>query len=209
MSSQKTGSDKDKLIGFARIESFHPYKTFLFFGLVGSAVLFLTIILLFAVKHSANSPLLDFKMPKLFFLSTVVLLFSSYSLSGTLHFFKTDDIRSLSFALFSALGLSLVFSGLQVACWYQLYKSGFFITTETGVSFLYLITGMHMLHVFIGIIFLLTCIRPVFYASGDMVKALVFFSDKYQRTKIELLNIYWHYIDFLWLSLFFMFLFVL
>jgi cytochrome c oxidase subunit 3 len=209
MSSQKTGRDKDKLTGFARIEKFHPYKTFLFFGLVGSAVLFLSLILFYVIKISSGTPLNGFRLPKAFFVSTIVMLFSSYGLSRTMRAFKNDQIKELSLALTATLIFSLIFTGLQAIGWYQLFKEGFFINSRSGVAFLYLITGLHLLHVLIGVIYLVTCISPVYLASKDMVKALVFFSDKFQQTKIELLNIYWHYVDFLWLCLFFMFLFTL
>ncbi len=209
MSSQKTGSDKHKLTGFARVERFHPYKTFLFFGLVGSAVLFLALTLMFAIKLSTAAPMENFRLPKAFSVSTVIMLFSSYALSRTQRAFHNDRVTELAYALSAAFVCAVVFSALQVTGWYQLYKAGFFLRTQSGVAFLYMITGLHLMHVIAGIVFLISCIVPVYRAHNDMVKSLVFFTDKYQQTKIELLNIYWHYVDFLWLCLFFMFLFTL
>jgi cytochrome c oxidase subunit 3 len=209
MSSQKTGSDKDRLTGFAKVERYHPYKTFMFFGLVGSAVLFLSLMLLYIIRISSTETVTGFNLPKAFFVSTIVLLFSSYSLSRTQRAFRNDNMRELSYALTATFVFTLLFSALQVTGWYQLYKAGFFINARTGVAFLYMITGLHMLHIVAGLVFLISCLVPVYSGSGDMVKALVFFSDRYQQTKLELLNIYWHYVDFLWLCLFLMFLFTL
>lgn len=209
MKSPKTGSDRENLKGFARMEKFHPYKTFLFLSLVGSAVLFLALILVYTVKISVNDPLNSFNLPKPFILSTVVMLFSSYSLTKTGVCFKQDKIQELSLALTTTLLLSFFFIALQSLGWKQLYDAGFFINEQTGVTFLYVLSGLHLLHVIVGIVYLLSCILPVYRASGDMVKALVFFSNSYQEAKIEMLSIYWHYMDFLWLSLFLMFLFTL
>lgn len=209
MSSQKTGSDKDKLTGFARVERFHPYKTFLFFALVGSAILFLAMMLMYFIKISSSAPLEGFRLPKAFFVSTIVMLFSSYGLTRTQRAFRNDEIRELAWMLSATLVFAIAFSALQITGWYQLYKSGYFVSTRPGIAFLYMITGLHLLHVIVGIIILMVCMVPVFAAANDMVKALVFFTNKFQQTKIELLNIYWHYVDFLWLCLFFMFLFTL
>jgi len=209
MSSQKTGSDKVSRTGFTIVEKLHPYKTFLFFGLVGSAVLFLALMLMYAIKLSAGGALASFTLPKAFFVSTIIMLFSSYGLTRSQRAFRNDNIRELAYSLTGTLILAIAFSGLQIAGWYQLYKAGFFIKTQSGIAFLYMISGLHLLHVFCGIIFLISCITPVYKAGKDMVKGLIFFSDKFQQTKIDLLNIYWHYVDFLWLGLFFTFLFTL
>ena len=209
MSSQKTGSDKDRLAGIARVERFHPYKTFMFFGLVGSAVLFLALMLMYTIKLSASDPIADFKLPKSFFVSTIVMLFSSYGLTRAPGAFRNDKIRELAVSLTATFIFALAFTALQVAGAYQLYKAGFFLNTKPGITFLYLISGLHLIHVLAGFVLLMVCIIPTYRASGDMVKALVFFSNKFQQTKIDLLNIYWHYVDFLWLCLFFMFLFTL
>jgi len=207
MSSQKTGRGKDKLTGFARVERFHPYKTFMFFGLVGSAILFLALMLLYVIRVSSIPETAEVRLPNAFFVSTIVMLFSSYGLSKTQRAFHNDNMRELSYALTATLVFALIFCTLQAIGWYQLYKAGFFINSKSGIGFLYMITGLHMVHVIAGVIFLVSCLLPVYNGSGDMVKALIFFSDRYQQTKIELLNIYWHYVDFLWLCLFLMFLF--
>ena len=86
-------------------------------------------------------------------------------------------------------------------------NSGYFISTNVGVSYLYVITGMHFLHVTGGMIYLMVMSLRVFGASNDMVKSLMFFSDDYQFTRLQLSTVYWHFIDALWVLLYFMFLF--
>ncbi len=209
MSSQKTGSEQGKVSDFVKVERYHPYKTLLFFGLVGSAIMFLGIVLFYAVKLTATGSIPGFTLPRSFVVSTIVLLFSSYSLTHTVQAFRQDNIKKLTASLTVTLFLCLVFLGLQVAGWYSLYRSGIFLNSHTGAAFLYVITGLHFLHMLTGLVYLFSCMKPVYVAYGDMVKSLLYFSNRYQHTKIELLNIYWHYVDFSWLALFMMFLFTL
>lgn len=209
MSSHKTGREQHEVSSFVSVERFHPYRTFLFFSIVGSAVLFLGICLLYAIKRSADLRVDGFQLPKSFILSTIVMLFSSYSLTHSLQAFKTDQVKKLAASLTATFVFSMFFIALQAFGWYQLYRAGFFINSPSAVAFLYMLTGLHFLHVMFGIVYLLSCMIKVYSARRDMVKSLMFFSDRYQQTKIELLNIYWHYVDFLWLGLFMMFLFTL
>ena len=205
--SPKIKSDKKKLMDFSRIEKFHPYKTFLFFGLLGSTVVFMSITFLYLTSLSKSLPLENFKLPKPFFLSSVLLLFSSFTISKSVNAFKTDAFKNLLLSLGITLLLGLAFSVSQVFGWKKLLDSGFMLQTHSRVSYLYVISGIHFLHVFIGLIFLLSLLIPAYFKSKDPVKALLYFSNEYQQTKIELAVIFWHFVDFLWLGLFLIFLF--
>ncbi len=206
MSSQ-TKSTRKKLMDFSRIEKFHPYKTFLFFGLLGSTVVFMSITFLYLVSLSKTLPLENFKLPKPFFLSTLLLLFSSFSVGKTVKAFKEDSIKNLLISLCITLALGLAFAVSQVIGWKKLFDSGFLFQTHARVSYLYVISGIHFLHVFLGLIFLITLTVSASLKSKDSVKALLYFSNEYQLTKLELMVIFWHFVDFLWLGLFLIFLF--
>jgi len=192
---------------FSRIEKFHPYKTFLFFGLLGSTVVFMSITFLYLASLSKAVPLENFKLPKPFFLSTLLLLFSSFSISKAVHAFREDASKRLLQSLAITLGLGLAFAIMQVLGWKKLFDSGFMFQTHSRVSYLYVISGIHFLHIFIGLIFLSALTLSVFLKSKDPVKSLLYFSNEYEQTKIELVVIFWHFIDFLWMGLFLIFLF--
>ena len=207
MSSQKTKSDKKKLMDFSRIEKFHPYKTFLFFALLGSTLVFMAVTFLYLLSLSRTIPLENFKLPKQFFLSTLLLIFSSYTISKTIKAFTNDSFKLLLFYLGITLLLGFAFTFSQISGWKKLLESGFMFNTHTRVSYLYVISGIHFLHVITGLIFIVTITISAWMKSRDMVKSLLYFSDEFQRTKIELAVIFWHFVDFLWLGLFLIFLF--
>ena len=205
--SPKTTSQKKKLIDFSRIEKFHPYKTFLFFGLLGSTVVFMSITFLYFAGMAKSLPLENFNLPKPFFLSALLLLLSSFTISKAVDAFKEDAIKNLFGTLLVTLVLGLIVAASQIYGWKKLFDSGFLLQTHTRVSYLYVISGIHFLHIFIGLIFLIVLTVSAYFKLNDPVKSLVYFSNEYQLTKLELVVIFWHFVDFLWLGLFLIFLF--
>jgi cytochrome c oxidase subunit 3 len=206
MKSHKT-THTEKTVGNIRIEKNHPYKTFLFFGLLGSTVVFLSISFLYLTTVAKSGEYKKFHLPKAFTISTLILLFSSFSISRTLKSFKEDSFNDLLKYLVITLGLAMFFCVSQFFGWKSLYDAGFFLSTKVGVSYLYIITGLHLLHVIAGICLLIYLSFAAYNRSLDMVDSLLFFSNKYQLIKLELACIFWHFIDFIWLCLFLMFLF--
>ncbi|MBL0342455.1 MAG: cytochrome c oxidase subunit 3 [Bacteroidetes bacterium] len=205
--NRKTRSDKANPTGFSRMEKFHPFKTLLFFGLVGSRVLFLSVVFLYFISVSRGSIPEGFTLPNAFSISTIFLLLSSYTISGLVASFKSDSFRNMKLALLGTLVLSGLFCVAQIAGWKKLIDAGLFLNTNVGVAYLYIITGLHFLHVVGGMIFLLVLTASVFGKSNNIAKSLLFLTDEYQLTRLQLITIYWHFVDAVWILLFFMFLF--
>lgn len=190
-------------------EKMGPQRTFLFFALTGSSVLFLSLVIMFIIWMTYHPPIENLHLPKAFILSTIVLLFSSYLLTLSRQAYKNDNGRVLLLSLSSTLALSAVFIYLQVNGWKDLYDSGHFFDGAAGVTFLYLITGLHFMHVFGGVVYLLYLNLLAFDIWQDPVKSLLYFSNPVEKVRLELFSAYWHFLDGLWLFLFLTFLFML
>ncbi|HNR19379.1 MAG TPA: cytochrome c oxidase subunit 3 [Bacteroidia bacterium] len=206
MKTNKTKSS-EKLMYQEKAQRFHPYKTFLFFALLGSSVIFLAISFLYITAVSKIPDLQNFRLPKAFTLSTILMLFSSYSVSLSLKAFNNDSFNGVIKSLVITLTLTLLFCVSQFFGWKEMYDGGFFISTNLGVSYLYIISGLHLLHVLGGLGVLVYTTYKCYNKSLDMVDSLLFFSNKMEYIKLELLGIFWHFIDVVWLCLFLMFLF--
>lgn len=206
MSNQKIKKDQGKLVSFSRLEKFHPYKTFLFFALLGSTVVFMAITFLYLVNLKRTLPPEDLKLPDIFFISTLLLLFSSYSVSKILAAFRNDSFKDIFMFLGMTLVSGILFTTCQVWGWSKLFESGFPLSIHNRVSFFYVITGIHFIHVFAGLVILSYIMIQCHLKSKDAVKALLYFSNNYNYTKFELAVIFWHFVDFLWLGLFLIFL---
>jgi cytochrome c oxidase subunit 3 len=190
-------------------ERMGPQRTFLFFALIGSSILFLSLVIMFIIWMSYHPPIENLRMPKAFVVSTIILLFSSYLLTLARRAFQTDNSKTLLISLSSTLVLSAAFTFLQVNGWKELYDSGHFFDGAAGVTFLYLITGLHFVHVFGGIIYLLYLNLVAFDTWQDPVKSLIYFSNPVEGIRLEIFSAYWHFLDGLWLFLFLTFLFTL
>ena len=142
-----------------------------------------------------------FELPNAFYISTLLIILSSISIGMSQRFIKKDK-RELSIVLLLitfALGIAFVWQ--QYAGFEDLRNAGLFFTGPTSTvstSFIIGITLMHAFHVFAGIIVLLVVIYNHFkykYTSDDLLG-------------FELVSIFWHFIDVLWIYLFFFFYFI-
>jgi len=142
-----------------------------------------------------------FELPDAFYISTVLIILSSITISISQKLIKKEK-RELSIAfLLITFALGIAFVWQQYAGFEDLRSAGLFFTGPTSTvstSFIIGITLMHALHVFAGIIVLLVVIYNHFnhkYTSDDLLG-------------FELGAIFWHFIDVLWIYLFFFFYFI-
>lgn len=189
-----------------RLEKLHPHKTLLYLAIFGSCLLFGFLITAYAMKTDYNT-FIDFRFPKAFIVSLVLLLFSSFSISKALGAFRDDDMKALKQSLGLTLVLGLGFTISQYVGWYELNRSKIYLSGEVSGSYLYLISGLHVLHLAAGLVFLTVTYTHVSNVSRDQVKRLIMVTNPYQRIKLEMLTAYWHFVDILWVVLFFYFLF--
>lgn len=210
MNEKKTGNSKiQDQRTLSRVERLHPFKTFLFFAMVGSTLVFLTLVFLYAVRVSSTGVSQRFHLPAAFTLSTIILLISSFVMSRCLRAFKTDALRDLQISMLTTLVLAIAFCVTQFMGCKQLADNGYLNIGAPGITFLFVISAFHMLHIIAGLAAFAYINYQVFHATGNLARTLLFLSNQGNRTKIELFTIYWHFVDFLWLCLFLMFLFTL
>ena len=67
-----------------------------------------------------------------------------------------------------------------------------------------MITGFHGTHVTIGVIFLITIARKVWRGDFER-KARLFHSRKGHYEIVEIMGLYWHFVDLVWVFIFALF----
>jgi cytochrome c oxidase subunit 3 len=142
-----------------------------------------------------------FELPDAFYISTILIILSSITITISQKLL-TKDKRELSivFLLITFL-LGVAFIWQQYAGFEDLRNAGLFFTGPTSTvstSFIIGISLMHAVHVIAGIIVLLVVIYNHFkyrYKSDDLLG-------------LELGAIFWHFVDVLWIYLFFFFYFI-
>ena len=143
----------------------------------------------------------SFDLPDVFYISTFLIVASSISIFLSQRFLKQDK-RQLSLILVVVtLLLGIGFVWQQYVGFNQLKSVGLFFTgpeSTVSTSFIIGITFMHVLHLLAGLIVLLVVIYNHFkykYKPNDMLG-------------FELGAIFWHFVDILWIYLFFFFYFI-
>jgi len=193
---------------FGRIERVPPLLMALYLGLLGISMMFVTLVALYVASRGQSGVAQGLHpFPRYFSLSTVVLLVSSYTLAQAPRLYRADDLTALGRCLGATLVLGCIFSGLQVQGWRELMQQGVLFSGEKSGTFVYVISGLHVVHVLAGLIFLLVQMLRTRHASRDAVRTLVFIRNPYYLRQLRALLTYWHFIDVLWVGLFAMFLF--
>ncbi len=175
------------------------------FLLAGIVILFLA--LSYGYIFTMGSNWIEFKLPKVFWLSTVAIIFVSVFLRLSLKMYDVDNSKKLKLSIVVALFFSILFVLFQISGWSILLSKGLDLQSSPSVSYLYVLTGLHVMHVAVGIIFLFVSIFRIQKNTSDNIRSLLYFSDPIKRSRLKLLNTYWHTIDFLWIYLFLAFLF--
>lgn len=137
-------------------------------------------------------------LPQIFWVSSAVIIFSSISMNFALWSFRKDKITAGKLFVGITLLLGLLFAFFQFLGWGELTRNGVYLVQSKGQtslisgSFIFLLSGLHLLHVVGGIIALLFA----------FIRSLM---GRYHSTNvhgIRITAIYWHFLDALWIYLF-------
>lgn len=143
----------------------------------------------------------SFDLPDAFYMSTAFIVFSSITLFLSQRFLKQNKLNISRLLLLITLALGVGFVWQQYVGFNQLRAVGLYFTgkgSTVSTSFLIGITWMHILHLFAGIIVLFVVIYNHFKNKYSPSDTLGF----------ELGAIFWHFVDVLWIYLFFFFYFI-
>ncbi len=141
------------------------------------------------------------EIPVMFYFNSVFLLGTSYTLLMTKKAYEADDTSRYKKLLWVALALSLVFLVAQILAWAQLHRMNVGLTTSPMAAYLYVLSGVHFLHLVAGIPFLVFFITDARRRLIEPASVLLYLSDPDKKRKLKILSIYWHYLDVLWIYL--------
>jgi cytochrome c oxidase subunit 3 len=169
-------------------------KNMLYIGIFSILMLFAGLTSAYIVAQG-DGRWIEFELPFMFWVSSGIILISSASMNWALISVKTNNYRNLKTALLITIFLGLAFCTTQFLGWSELISAGIFFAGKTanpGGSFIYLLSGMHSVHIISGLIYLI-----VIYTKS---KNNVYNANNYGGVKNS--AIYWHFLDALWIYLF-------
>jgi cytochrome c oxidase subunit 3 len=168
----------------------HPHKFTLWVGIGSIVMMFAGLTSAYIVKRNLAN-WITFDIPTIFWYSTVVIILSSLTIMASRNYFKQGEMANYRRWLTVTMFLGILFVLMQTFGFINLWKNGITLTRNVSFSFLYIIVGLHALHIAAGVIALL-----IIFIKAFSVKRKI-----YSSLPIDLMSIYWHFVDFLWIYL--------
>ena len=145
------------------------------------------------IVRRAGGNWLEFRLPNIFFINSIVMLLSSVAIHSAYIFFKRGNEFLYKGLLVLSFILGLTFVILQYQGWLDLTAIGVELTGNPAGSFIYVISGIHAAHVLGGLAAILVAMIQAFSLKYKVTKK--------RKLRFELTLIYWHFVDFLWIYL--------
>ena len=169
----------------------NPKKFGLWLFLISVTMLFASLTSAYIVKKSdGNWLIIDF--PELFKLTSVLIILSSISIHFSYLAAKKDNLFNLRLGLVIAGLLAVGFVVGQYLSWGQLVAQDVYFVGNPAGSFIYVFTGLHVLHLIGGLVFLTVVLYNAFKYKVHSRNLL----------SIEMCTTYWHFLGGLWLYLY-------
>lgn len=174
----------------------HPHKFTLWVSIGSIIMMFAGLTSAYLVKGSLPG-WSTIEIPTMFYYSTLVILGSSVTIQLALKSFKERKMQQYRTLITVTVGLGLLFIALQILGFNQMFNKGILLSGFSGAGqFLYIIFGLHALHVLGGIIALTIMFMKAFSTK----------TRNYNPVSVEIASTYWHFVDLLWIYLFVFFL---
>ena len=169
----------------------NPHKFSMWLFMVSIVMIFAGLTSAYIVRQGEGQ-WLEYTMPKVFYVSTAILLLSSFSLQWSYKAAKNENLKQHRLGVFITLGFGLAFLVGQMMSWQALVAQGVYFVGNPAGSFMYVLTGVHAFHLVSGIFVLI-------YLVVNSFRVL---AKKDRLVKISICTTYWHFLDMLWLYLF-------
>lgn len=171
-------------------QKIHPHK-FLLWVAIGSIIMMFAGLTSAYIVKSSQANWIEVQTPTLFFVSTGVILLSSLTMQMALRSFKQREMMQYRRLLVATFVLGIIFVVLQWFAFKWLWDNGVHFKGASAGQFLYIIAGLHALHVIGGIVALLIMAGKAFFSN----------TRNYNSVPVEVMSTYWHFVDLLWLYL--------
>ncbi len=168
----------------------HPHKFTLWVAIGSILMMFAGLTSAFIVK-SNQVGWRSIEIPKVFWVSTAAILLSSITVQMALRSFKNREMTRYRLLIGVTLLLGVAFVTMQWIGFQQLWAQRITFQGSGAGQFLYVIFGLHAVHVIGGIVALLFMFIKAFAGKTRM----------YSSVPVEVVATYWHFVDLLWIYL--------
>jgi len=176
----------------------HPHKFTLWVAIASILMMFAGLTSAFIVKSNLTG-WQNIEIPRIFWYSTATILVSSLTVQMALRSFRQREMRQYRMLIGLTFLLGILFVVLQWFGFKELWDQNIRFKGSAGAAqFLYVIFGLHALHVIGGVITLLVMFFKAFFGKIKL----------YSSVPVEVAATYWHFVDILWIYLLVFFLII-
>jgi len=186
-----------EIVSTQQRKKIHPHKFTLWIAIGSIIMMFAGLTSAYIVKSNQASwqPIV---IPKLLWYSTAVILLSSLTVQVALRSFKDREMNRYRMMIAVTTILGVLFVALQYLGFKELWNTGVTFRGSSAGQFLYVIAGLHALHVIGGVVALIVTFIKAFFGA----------TKHYSSVPVELVSTYWHFVDVLWIYLFVFFMWI-
>lgn len=179
------------LIGNVRVKSMNPKKFAMWLFIISVTMIFASMTSAYVVKKAEGDWLLiDF--PSMFNITSVFIILSSVSMQFAYFSAKRNNLLNIRIGLVITAVLAIAFTVGQYLSWGELVEQDVYFVGNPAGSFVYIFTGLHVVHLLGGLV----------YLTIVLVKAFKYKVHSKSLTQIEMCTTYWHFLGGLWLYLY-------
>jgi cytochrome c oxidase subunit 3 len=171
--------------------SMHPKKFAMWIFIASVVMVFASLTSAYIVRQ-AEGNWLYFDLPNLFYTTSFVIVLSSISMQLAYWAAKKDNLERVKLFMTITSILGVAFCVGQVLAWGDLVKNSVYLVGNPSGSFLYILTGLHAVHLISAIVFVLIVLIATFRNKVH----------SRNLAQIEMCATYWHFLGGLWLYLF-------
>jgi cytochrome c oxidase subunit 3 len=169
-------------------------------GVLGSALVFAFILLAYLARQGGKG-WTDVTLPRVFWASTAIMVLSSFTLHAANRAMRHERFLHYRLLLSTTFMLGLLFVAMQLLGWQSMIDEDIRLSKNAAGAFIYLISGLHLVHVTGGLIALGVLLVEAL-RRRSYVDSFVYSVNPPKQLQFRLTALYWHFVDVLWLGLF-------
>lgn len=181
----------------SQAEPLARYRTGMWVALAAVMMMFTALTSAYVVRAGTWNDWRPTPAPRLLWVSTGIILLSSLAFEVARRSLKAGRTNAFRRWLLVTVVLGLGFLATQLAAWRELAAAGVYLASNPHVSFFYVLTGVHGLHLLGGILFLDYLLLRSWRGRGG--------EEGGARKRLAVANaaaLYWHFMFGVWIYLF-------
>lgn len=171
--------------------SMHPLKFSLWLFMVSISMIFIAMSSAYIVRQ-ADGNWRIFELPVELWVTTGIIILSSLTLEWSYKAATKDDLGKVKIGLIVTTILGILFLLGQLYVWMALVEIDVYLVGNPSGSFLYVLTGLHGIHLIAGVIYLVIV----------LISTLKYKVHSKNLDQIEMCKTFWHFLGGLWIYLF-------